>query len=295
MTHQENPDTRRALIDSNSNSYFSSITISQTKIRIKIPKLLAKTMQKRGNDRTRGKKNKWEKVSSIFSSAFNSNKLPRTYSKVQISDVHDRDQEDGLAVAEAKISIKDESDGTGDQSPLSKSYSFKEPLEIEDGEQKRPNKENIPNNRQPRKADKSLKMSLSFSRLFHKRANNAGGCQNTSDQNGVGRISDVVIGEQASTRSLARVPSTRNISDTVNLPRVPSRILTCRWNFEMSQSLTKFTSRQGNEGKPSETEDRDGKELCKKRILMGEKCRPLSFSGILEYDRDGILLPDIIP
>ncbi|XP_010524850.1 PREDICTED: uncharacterized protein LOC104802786 [Tarenaya hassleriana] len=33
-------------------------------------------------------------------------------------------------------------------------------------------------------------------------------------------------------------------------------------------------------------------ELCKKRILMGEKCRPLNRSGTLLYDGDGILLPE---
>ncbi|KAL7097041.1 hypothetical protein ACP275_10G117900 [Erythranthe tilingii] len=33
-------------------------------------------------------------------------------------------------------------------------------------------------------------------------------------------------------------------------------------------------------------------ELCKKRILMGEKCRPLNRSGALHYDEHGILLPD---
>ncbi|KAL7120060.1 hypothetical protein ACP275_02G099700 [Erythranthe tilingii] len=33
-------------------------------------------------------------------------------------------------------------------------------------------------------------------------------------------------------------------------------------------------------------------ELCKKRILMGEKCRPLNRSGALHYDEHGILLPE---
>ncbi|CAN8265294.1 unnamed protein product [Cochlearia groenlandica] len=33
-------------------------------------------------------------------------------------------------------------------------------------------------------------------------------------------------------------------------------------------------------------------ELCKKRILMGERCIPINKSGVLQYDDDGILLPE---
>ncbi|CAA7022448.1 unnamed protein product [Microthlaspi erraticum] len=33
-------------------------------------------------------------------------------------------------------------------------------------------------------------------------------------------------------------------------------------------------------------------ELCKKRILMGERCKPINRSGILQYAGDGILLPE---
>ncbi|KAH0908616.1 hypothetical protein HID58_031937 [Brassica napus] len=31
-------------------------------------------------------------------------------------------------------------------------------------------------------------------------------------------------------------------------------------------------------------------ELCKKRILMGERCKPINRSGVLQYDGDGILV-----
>ncbi|CAI9768939.1 unnamed protein product [Fraxinus pennsylvanica] len=41
-----------------------------------------------------------------------------------------------------------------------------------------------------------------------------------------------------------------------------------------------------------EEEERSEVELCKKRILMGEKCRPLNLSGVLHYDTDGVLLPE---
>ncbi|EOA22247.1 hypothetical protein CARUB_v10002836mg, partial [Capsella rubella] len=33
-------------------------------------------------------------------------------------------------------------------------------------------------------------------------------------------------------------------------------------------------------------------ELCKKRILMGERCKPINKSGVLQYGGDGILLPE---
>lgn len=33
-------------------------------------------------------------------------------------------------------------------------------------------------------------------------------------------------------------------------------------------------------------------ELCKKRILMGERCKPMNKSGVLQYDGDGILLAE---
>ncbi|KAF8015965.1 hypothetical protein BT93_H1497 [Corymbia citriodora subsp. variegata] len=36
-------------------------------------------------------------------------------------------------------------------------------------------------------------------------------------------------------------------------------------------------------------------ELCKKRILMGRRCKPLNCSGTLQYDNDGILLPELLP
>ncbi|KAF2288298.1 hypothetical protein GH714_005873 [Hevea brasiliensis] len=192
MTDQEeNPDTSRALslIHSNSNSSsFCSITVSQPKIRIKIPKLLAKAMQEKSNgysasankpDRTKAKKNKWGKST-------NCNFMRGKFNEIDTNSV------------------------------------------------------------------------------------------------GVGRIADIVIERQASTRSLSRLPSTGNTSDIVNLPRVPSRILTCRRNLKMSQSLTKIKSTRINEGKSSEREDRGEEELCKKRILMGEKCKPLSYSGTLE-------------
>lgn len=44
--------------------------------------------------------------------------------------------------------------------------------------------------------------------------------------------------------------------------------------------------------KGDETKKAEEVELCKKRILLGEKCRPLNPSGVLHYDDNGILLPE---
>lgn len=41
-----------------------------------------------------------------------------------------------------------------------------------------------------------------------------------------------------------------------------------------------------------EEEERSEMKLCKKRILMGEKCSPLNLSGALHYDTNGVLLPE---
>lgn len=47
------------------------------------------------------------------------------------------------------------------------------------------------------------------------------------------------------------------------------------------------------EGK-SETEE-GNQQLCKKRILMGGKCKPPNISGVLHYDQNGIFLPEDVP
>lgn len=49
-------------------------------------------------------------------------------------------------------------------------------------------------------------------------------------------------------------------------------------------------------GDESNREKDDGQVcLCNKRILMGERCKPLHSSGTLQYDSDGLLIPDLLP
>ena len=68
----------------------------------------------------------------------------------------------------------------------------------------------------------------------------------------------------------------------------------------MARSLRKKENKQFEQDSEQESDEKDRDEmgdleLCKKRILMGEKCRPHGFSGILLYGKDGILLPEVLP
>ncbi|XP_022033061.1 uncharacterized protein LOC110934182 [Helianthus annuus] len=65
-----------------------------------------------------------------------------------------------------------------------------------------------------------------------------------------------------------------------SLVRVPSRGL---------KKIGRAVSMRMHEAKDVE----DGSlELCKKRIIMGRKCRPLNVSGALHYDKNGVLVPE---
>ncbi|GAA0166465.1 hypothetical protein LIER_21613 [Lithospermum erythrorhizon] len=49
-------------------------------------------------------------------------------------------------------------------------------------------------------------------------------------------------------------------------------------------------------GRKVPKEEANTMELCKKRIMMGRRCRSLNLSGSLQYDENGILLPEeLIP
>lgn len=54
----------------------------------------------------------------------------------------------------------------------------------------------------------------------------------------------------------------------------------------------KTRKRKRRRRRKSLSESTGEEELCKKRILMGERCKPINRSGILQYDGDGILLPE---
>ncbi|CAH9087444.1 unnamed protein product [Cuscuta europaea] len=58
---------------------------------------------------------------------------------------------------------------------------------------------------------------------------------------------------------------------------------------------TQIQSIRNPEEADDEEEKEEGIELCKKRILMGDRCKPLSISGRLNYDKNGVLLPELLP
>ncbi|KDO63110.1 hypothetical protein CISIN_1g035261mg [Citrus sinensis] len=44
--------------------------------------------------------------------------------------------------------------------------------------------------------------------------------------------------------------------------------------------------------KKVQVEDEDDDAVWRRTIMRGERCRPLDFSGKIEYDSEGNLLPD---
>ncbi|GJV38840.1 RNA-directed DNA polymerase, eukaryota [Tanacetum coccineum] len=68
-----------------------------------------------------------------------------------------------------------------------------------------------------------------------------------------------------------------------SLVRVPSRGLNELRKLGRVVSMRKYEGRQ---------EECGSDELCKKRIIMGKKCRPLNVSGSLHYDKNGVLVPE---
>ncbi|KAK6119056.1 hypothetical protein DH2020_047206 [Rehmannia glutinosa] len=60
---------------------------------------------------------------------------------------------------------------------------------------------------------------------------------------------------------------------------------------ELKRDVSRREKKTSREEAKEEGNNRE-MELCKKRILMGGKCRPLNPSGVLHYDKQGILLPE---
>ncbi|CAL0320954.1 unnamed protein product [Lupinus luteus] len=71
--------------------------------------------------------------------------------------------------------------------------------------------------------------------------------------------------------------------------RILSKVLVIRLKLKMVRSLIKRKVRK----QCKQDFEEKGDELCKKRILMGVRCKPLSSTGTLRYDEDGIFLPEI--
>jgi len=58
-------------------------------------------------------------------------------------------------------------------------------------------------------------------------------------------------------------------------------------SLPISNKMTKKTNKSMRQGWKKIKEEEDGECLWKKTILMGEKCKPLQFSGAIFYDNEG--------
>ncbi|XP_050273878.1 uncharacterized protein LOC126716884 [Quercus robur] len=259
-----------------------SISYFKPKIRIKVPKLIAKIMQKRCrqciDDHSKNKK-KWAKqVGSVFSGVMGKRK------SVDACSSNDRNEEVYRKTAMNKVgseTLKSEKDTT-------------------EGMQKRNGK--VKSSIQPRVANKlPTKKFLSFTSFFNRKNRKNFIKGNINKENDSCSICDgcstpncrTVGGVTTSFRLIGKQGSSGH------LIRVPSKILTTRKKLRVARSLRKKMNKQFERGSEEENDGKDKEEkgeleLCKKRILMGEKCRPLGFSGTLQYDKDGILLPEVL-
>ncbi|KAJ6883388.1 hypothetical protein NC652_030575 [Populus alba x Populus x berolinensis] len=306
---EENPNTCRDIIAShdppNSQLYnVSCSTMPEPKIRIRIPQLLAKTMRRRSNDcitdhlddHARAKKERVVKPKSLlpekfglfFPSVFCKKKSPKASSKVHKNgDGYKSD----LAWADDGLYDGDQPFGVAPKSSLP----LLEIEEEEEGEEhEKPTMERR-DNKPSRAADMFLKVSFPLLGFFTKYTslNFFRGKTNTDH---------TVLRRQGTSHDLhsgvgmSDTPAGRQESSS-NLLRNPSRVLRTDQKLRMASFLGN-TTRSQNGGKPvqigEESREECGEELCKKRILMGEKCKPLSFSGSLHYDEDGTLLPEVL-
>lgn len=134
------------------------------------------------------------------------------------------------------------------------------------------------------------KMLASFSDLFDKRSalNYIKSRIRKAEGSRIRDHADRVI--QGAKVKARRMGSAYDLIRRGNGPRRASRASTrARTNGKKTRMLGQATEEaRGRHGK----EETEGLELCKKRILMGSKCKPLNASGVLRYDENGILVPE---
>ncbi|KAF3454565.1 hypothetical protein FNV43_RR05013 [Rhamnella rubrinervis] len=290
-------------------SYIITIPIPHSKLRIKIPKLLLKTMQRRVHkdvdpdpEQTRNKKKRTEnfllrKAGCIFTNinVFGNKKsspqdtLFKNGNNDAIKDVHGVCH-DGSGI-ETEIC---EDDHDHDHQPFeveqefssSEFHSAKKTLEGTDDEGSEEMRSNL-----------SPKGSLPLAYLFNEEKSmnfniksKTSTCgfisnkENDNAANGAGGIANSlrVVGE--SSRHLIRIPS--RISTSRSRRRLRIAV------FVRKIESKKFEEQ--NAAAAAAREESGDRELCKKRILMGSKCKPLNLSGTLQYDSNGILLPEAL-
>lgn len=290
-------------------------------MKIKVPKLIVKAMQRKNHgscsdsnaddqSKKRKKKNKrrkWastprklKRVGMIFSNVFSykksssenkgwpSNDVGNYSRSVSVHDYngenfveskYEREKEyffetDDLGSVKTSSSSGSNLQIFVDQ-PISKSFSLKEILKIEDDRQGKKKIRSLTGR-------SSLKSSLSFSSFFNKRTSfnfnkgNINKARASSVDGGIGSASFSTIGKQENSCNLDRINELRKLR---------------KGKFTGKKSK-KRVEEEHREKEGDEIEDTGDDELCKKRILMGEKCKPLNASGALHYDKNGVLLPE---
>ena len=277
-------------------SYVLSITLPQPTIRIKIPKVLVKAMQRRNQARSENDENGskikskyWvtstksfrNKVGSMFSNVFGKKKSLETDSKGENGhEVHSNGDDEEMKklknmiervdMESEKITRKSSEDDGGQQMALATEFemSEKEMLDAGDEEKEKP------------------KSRRTYSKTLSKRK------INNVDDSIVGNtdLSTVAcVGDKdASTFGTKGIVSLKQAENSNDLPRFRSKTLTSHRKLKTDWSMKKMTSvLMGGKS--------EKRELCKKRILMGRRCRPLNHSGIIQYDENGVLIPEFIP
>ncbi|KAJ0080133.1 hypothetical protein Patl1_22309 [Pistacia atlantica] len=215
-------------------SYFFSMNISQSRVRVKIPKVVLKTMQRRSTREDESFKDANDNGGDDDDGKIKKRVAPKKLLPVKVGRVF-------LDFFRRKKSSKEERSCSAN------------------GENRRVCRKNVFDLADEKETERLKKVE--------------------TEEMGNNRTA-VVIGRQES---------------SLSLPRVPSRIMMTRQRLKMARSMRKKPVNLGSRETDQEDGERSGQELCKKRILLGGKCRPLNYSGTLQYDKDGVLLPEIIP
>ncbi|KAJ8572835.1 hypothetical protein K7X08_009346 [Anisodus acutangulus] len=281
----------------------------QQKVRVRLPKLLVvkNPMQKTEKSDTGKKKIKWTKpagllpkeIGSIFWNASRNKKLFQRDSSSSKNDRHDdadalnkcMEERDQLIVSGEKCNMfKTLLEDSVERLTLSKSCSFKKILRIIDTKAK-PLKVNDEENSEistgTRKQPRILQ-NLSGLFKFRKRI---GFCFTNWKTN----KADPGTGFEGADYGAVNNAEMGEMSKTINWASIKRQPAAVYCIIRRVKSIHKRVVKQGRECKHEDEEEQEKVELelCKKRILMGGKCRPLSASGSLHYDQNGILFPEL--
>lgn len=101
-------------------------------------------------------------------------------------------------------------------------------------------------------------------------------------------------------RAAKRAVVVRKRESAGKLVNASKRVMLSQRTFGMVGSLRKMGSKRLDLKcldlkHVNPAQEKNSLELCKKRILMGSKCKPLTVSGALHYDKNGVLVPEGIP